>query len=50
MLLSIDYSGAIIFLSVYNDRLIIWNPGAITGFSYGSSIKKKNIVHNQGAG
>lgn len=45
MLLSIDCSGTTIFLSVYDDRLIIWNPEELAG-SLTVYLLKEKIVHN----
>lgn len=43
MLLSKDYSGTTIFLSVYDDRLIIWNPlGELPGSLRVHLLKEKH--------
>jgi ATP-dependent DNA helicase RecG len=37
-----DYSGTTIFLSVYDDRLIIWNPGELPGSLTVDLLKEKH--------
>lgn len=37
-----DYSGITVFLSVYDDRLMIWNPGELPGFLTVDLLKEKH--------
>ncbi len=37
-----DYSGTTIFLSVYDDRLMIWNPGELPGSLTVDLLKEKH--------